>query len=165
MENLSAGCHCPRTVGAQQQQIRLLFCIPLHILNWFLVLFSVVVSFDTCTRRWSYSACCIWISWIWTAGATMFAQVGALTWWKHTYLFSFSLRLPTLLITECVLVYMTPEQSANLLKWAASSFKTAMFINYEQVRVSRGGFCMGFQCSFASVLPCSFPLSAAIGLF
>lgn len=43
-------------------------------------------------------------------------------------------RLPTLLITECVLVYMSPEQSANLIKWAASSFGTAMFINYEQVR-------------------------------
>ncbi|XP_016078200.1 PREDICTED: leucine carboxyl methyltransferase 1 isoform X2 [Miniopterus natalensis] len=44
-------------------------------------------------------------------------------------------QLPTLLVTECVLVYMTPEQSANLLKWAASSFGTAMFINYEQVNM------------------------------
>lgn len=42
-------------------------------------------------------------------------------------------RLPTLLVTECVLVYMTPEQSANLIKWAASTFVTAMFVNYEQV--------------------------------
>nr|3O7W_A Chain A, Leucine carboxyl methyltransferase 1 [Homo sapiens] len=42
-------------------------------------------------------------------------------------------QLPTLLIAECVLVYMTPEQSANLLKWAANSFERAMFINYEQV--------------------------------
>ncbi|XP_046943186.1 leucine carboxyl methyltransferase 1-like isoform X3 [Lynx rufus] len=41
-------------------------------------------------------------------------------------------QLPTLLITERVLVYMTPEQSANLLKWAANSFETAMFINYAQ---------------------------------
>uniref|UniRef100_A0A8D1JLV5 Leucine carboxyl methyltransferase 1 n=1 Tax=Sus scrofa TaxID=9823 RepID=A0A8D1JLV5_PIG len=41
-------------------------------------------------------------------------------------------QLPTLLVAECVLVYMTPEQSANLLKWAANSFETAMFINYEQ---------------------------------
>uniref|UniRef100_A0A8C9KZH3 Leucine carboxyl methyltransferase 1 n=1 Tax=Panthera tigris altaica TaxID=74533 RepID=A0A8C9KZH3_PANTA len=47
-----------------------------------------------------------------------------------------SIKLPTLLITECVLVYMTPEQSANLLKWAANSFETAMFINYEQVKGS-----------------------------
>ncbi|XP_045848415.1 uncharacterized protein LOC123933379 isoform X4 [Meles meles] len=42
---------------------------------------------------------------------------------------------PTLLLTECVLVYMTPEQSANLLMWAASSFDTAMFTNYEQVNM------------------------------
>ncbi|XP_014304017.1 leucine carboxyl methyltransferase 1 isoform X5 [Myotis lucifugus] len=41
-------------------------------------------------------------------------------------------QLPTLLVTECVLVYMTPEQSANLIKWAANSFETAMFISYEQ---------------------------------
>ncbi|XP_045848426.1 uncharacterized protein LOC123933381 isoform X3 [Meles meles] len=45
------------------------------------------------------------------------------------------LRWPTLLLTECVLVYMTPEQSANLLMWAASSFDTAMFTNYEQVNM------------------------------
>lgn len=51
-------------------------------------------------------------------------------------LFLLSLRLPTLLIAECVLVYMTPEQSTNLLKWAAKSFETAMFINYEQVKGS-----------------------------
>ncbi|XP_023376400.1 leucine carboxyl methyltransferase 1, partial [Pteropus vampyrus] len=44
-----------------------------------------------------------------------------------------TIKLPTLLVTECVLVYMTPEQSANLIKWAASSFVTAMFVNYEQV--------------------------------
>ncbi|XP_036165698.1 leucine carboxyl methyltransferase 1 isoform X1 [Myotis myotis] len=43
-------------------------------------------------------------------------------------------QLPTLLVTECVLVYMTPEQSANLIKWAANSFETAMFISYEQNR-------------------------------
>lgn len=58
---------------------------------------------------------------------------------KYLCVFFFfpSLRLPTLLVAECVLVYMTPEQSANLLKWAANSFETAMFINYEQVRGSR----------------------------
>lgn len=50
-------------------------------------------------------------------------------------------RLPTLLITECVLVYMTPEQSANLIKWAANSFGTAMFINYEQVKGTTGNLC------------------------
>ncbi|XP_059009980.1 leucine carboxyl methyltransferase 1 isoform X1 [Mustela lutreola] len=50
-------------------------------------------------------------------------------------------QLPTLLIAECVLVYMTPEQSANLLKWAASSFDPAMFINYEQIL----GICLCLQ--------------------
>ncbi|XP_027715408.1 leucine carboxyl methyltransferase 1 isoform X2 [Vombatus ursinus] len=44
-------------------------------------------------------------------------------------------QLPTLLIAECVLVYMTPEQSASLIKWAANTFETAMFINYEQVNM------------------------------
>lgn len=29
---------------------------------------------------------------------------------------------------------MTPQQSANLLKWAANTFPVAMFINYEQVK-------------------------------
>lgn len=56
-------------------------------------------------------------------------------------LFFLPLRLPTLLIAECVLVYMTPEQSANLLKWAANSFEAAMFINYEQVRGSSRNPC------------------------
>jgi len=69
-------------------------------------------------------------------------------------------QLPTLLITECVLVYMTPEQSANLLKWAASSFDTAMFINYEQVNMDdRFGQIMienlrRRQCDLAGVETC-----------
>ncbi|XP_013360353.1 PREDICTED: leucine carboxyl methyltransferase 1 isoform X1 [Chinchilla lanigera] len=69
-------------------------------------------------------------------------------------------QLPTLLITECVLVYMTPEQSANLIKWAASSFETAMFINYEQVNMDdRFGQIMienlwRRQCHLAGVETC-----------
>ncbi|XP_040491131.1 leucine carboxyl methyltransferase 1 isoform X2 [Ursus maritimus] len=69
-------------------------------------------------------------------------------------------QLPTLLITECVLVYMSPEQSANLLKWAASSFETAMFINYEQVNMDdRFGQIMienlrRRQCDLAGVETC-----------
>lgn len=69
-------------------------------------------------------------------------------------------QLPTLLVTECVLVYMTPEQSANLLKWAASSFGTAMFINYEQVNMDdRFGQIMienlrRRQCDLAGVETC-----------
>jgi [phosphatase 2A protein]-leucine-carboxy methyltransferase len=38
-----------------------------------------------------------------------------------------------LLLSECVLVYMNPAQSSKLLHWAAETFHTAMFINYEQV--------------------------------
>ncbi|XP_036136393.1 leucine carboxyl methyltransferase 1 isoform X2 [Molossus molossus] len=69
-------------------------------------------------------------------------------------------QLPTLLITECVLVYMTPEQSANLIKWAASVFGTAMFINYEQVNMDdRFGQIMienlrRRQCDLAGVETC-----------
>ncbi|CAI5792445.1 leucine carboxyl methyltransferase 1 isoform X1 [Podarcis lilfordi] len=44
--------------------------------------------------------------------------------------------LPTLLLAECVLIYMTQDHSANLLKWVAGLFQTAMFINYEQVNMS-----------------------------
>ncbi|XP_008566688.1 PREDICTED: leucine carboxyl methyltransferase 1 [Galeopterus variegatus] len=69
-------------------------------------------------------------------------------------------QLPTLLITECVLVYMTPEQSASLLKWAANSFETAMIINYEQVNMDdRFGQIMienlrRRQCDLAGVETC-----------
>ncbi|XP_006753666.1 PREDICTED: leucine carboxyl methyltransferase 1 isoform X1 [Myotis davidii] len=69
-------------------------------------------------------------------------------------------QLPTLLVTECVLVYMTPEQSANLIKWAANSFETAMFISYEQVNMDdRFGQIMienlrRRQCDLAGVEPC-----------
>ncbi|XP_062820762.1 leucine carboxyl methyltransferase 1 isoform X1 [Anolis carolinensis] len=44
--------------------------------------------------------------------------------------------LPTLLMAECVLVYMAPENSDALLRWVADVFPTAMFINYEQVNMS-----------------------------
>lgn len=53
-------------------------------------------------------------------------------------------RLPTVFVSECVLVYMTPSQSSNLVRWAAETLHTAMFISYEQVNraedwVSIGG--------------------------
>uniref|UniRef100_A0A8C4WRG8 Leucine carboxyl methyltransferase 1 n=2 Tax=Gopherus evgoodei TaxID=1825980 RepID=A0A8C4WRG8_9SAUR len=69
-------------------------------------------------------------------------------------------QLPTLLIAECVLVYMTPEQSASLLKWAANTFQAAMIINYEQVNMAdRFGQIMienlqRRQCSLAGVEAC-----------
>uniref|UniRef100_A0A3B3YKI7 Leucine carboxyl methyltransferase 1 n=1 Tax=Poecilia mexicana TaxID=48701 RepID=A0A3B3YKI7_9TELE len=46
------------------------------------------------------------------------------------------IKLPTLLLSECVLVYMSPAQSSSLVHWAAQTFHTAMFINYEQVNMS-----------------------------
>ncbi|XP_066545264.1 leucine carboxyl methyltransferase 1 [Amia ocellicauda] len=68
--------------------------------------------------------------------------------------------LPTLLVSECVLVYMTPEQSATLARWAANTFPTAMFINYEQVNMAdRFGQVMienlqRRQCNLAGVEVC-----------
>ncbi|KAG2455890.1 LCMT1 methyltransferase, partial [Polypterus senegalus] len=50
--------------------------------------------------------------------------------------FQLDTQLPTLLVAECVLVYMSPEQSSHLIKWAASTFNTAMFISYEQVNMA-----------------------------
>lgn len=43
--------------------------------------------------------------------------------------------LPTVFITECVLIYMEPEHSAAIINWAGTNFKNAVFINYEQVSV------------------------------
>ncbi|KAM4631845.1 leucine carboxyl methyltransferase 1 [Discoglossus pictus] len=69
-------------------------------------------------------------------------------------------QLPTLLVAECVLVYMSPEQSASLLKWAADTFPTTMFINYEQVNMAdRFGQIMvenlqRRQCNLAGVDAC-----------
>ncbi|KAJ6653918.1 hypothetical protein lerEdw1_007676 [Lerista edwardsae] len=45
-------------------------------------------------------------------------------------------QLPTVLVAECVLIYMTQEHSAGLLRWAAGIFPVAMFINYEQVNMA-----------------------------
>ncbi|KAG7226460.1 hypothetical protein INR49_013872 [Caranx melampygus] len=74
--------------------------------------------------------------------------------------FQLNPELPTLLLSECVLVYMTPSQSSNLINWAAETFHTAMFINYEQVNMSdRFGQVMienlqRRQCTLAGVEAC-----------
>ncbi|XP_051878135.1 leucine carboxyl methyltransferase 1 isoform X1 [Pristis pectinata] len=74
--------------------------------------------------------------------------------------FGLDTKLPTLLMAECVLVYMTPEQSAELIKWASSTFSTTMFINYEQVNMTdRFGQVMienlqRRQCNLAGVDVC-----------
>lgn len=42
-------------------------------------------------------------------------------------------QLPTAFIAECVLVYMSAEQSSVLVRWIADSFTSVFFVNYEQV--------------------------------
>ncbi|XP_030630060.1 leucine carboxyl methyltransferase 1 [Chanos chanos] len=74
--------------------------------------------------------------------------------------FQINPELPTLFLSECVLVYMTPEQSSKLVQWAADTFHTAMFINYEQVNMAdRFGQVMienlqRRQCNLAGVDVC-----------
>ena len=42
--------------------------------------------------------------------------------------------LPTLLLSECVLVYLEPEESCSIIAWAARAFARSVFVTYEQVR-------------------------------
>lgn len=44
--------------------------------------------------------------------------------------------LPTLFVTECVLVYVDTDSINKLLKWIADSFPVALFLNYEQVNMT-----------------------------
>lgn len=44
--------------------------------------------------------------------------------------------LPTMLIAECVLVYIEPNLSSQLIKWAGKLFPTALFLNYEPFNVN-----------------------------
>ncbi|XP_078487345.1 leucine carboxyl methyltransferase 1-like [Ciona intestinalis] len=43
---------------------------------------------------------------------------------------------PTLFLTECVLIYMAPDRSNKIIKWASDKFKDCVFINYEQVNMN-----------------------------
>uniref|UniRef100_A0A8C7DFQ4 Leucine carboxyl methyltransferase 1 n=2 Tax=Oncorhynchus TaxID=8016 RepID=A0A8C7DFQ4_ONCKI len=71
-----------------------------------------------------------------------------------------NIKLPTLFLSECVLVYMTPDQSSKLVNWASVTFHTAMFVNYEQVNMlDRFGQVMienlqRRQCNLAGVEVC-----------
>lgn len=40
---------------------------------------------------------------------------------------------PTLFLSECVLIYMTVEESAALIKWSSEKFDVSYFVLYEQV--------------------------------
>jgi len=42
--------------------------------------------------------------------------------------------LPTLFISECVLVYLEPTESAGVISWIAEKFKCAAMFVYEQIR-------------------------------
>jgi [phosphatase 2A protein]-leucine-carboxy methyltransferase len=44
--------------------------------------------------------------------------------------------LPTLVIAECVLIYMSVESSSELLKFFATKFESIAFLNYEQVNTA-----------------------------
>jgi len=48
-------------------------------------------------------------------------------------LFLCSRSAPTLILAECVLIYMDPPSSDRLVAWAAKAFSHAAFITYEQV--------------------------------
>ena len=42
--------------------------------------------------------------------------------------------LPTLVLSECVLVYLDPEHSGRVIEWVSAHFKQAAFFVYEQIR-------------------------------
>lgn len=44
--------------------------------------------------------------------------------------------LPTLFLSECVLVYIEVEGTHKLLKWISENFPTALYLNYEQINLS-----------------------------
>ncbi|XP_017842714.1 leucine carboxyl methyltransferase 1 [Drosophila busckii] len=68
--------------------------------------------------------------------------------------------LPTIFLAECVLVYIEAQNCHNLLKWIAQKFKSAVFVNYEQVNMNdRFGEVMlnnlrSRGCSLAGVESC-----------
>lgn len=68
--------------------------------------------------------------------------------------------LPTIFLTECVLVYIEAQHCTNLLKWLSTSFPSAVFVNYEQVNMNdRFGDVMlnhlrSRGCSLAGVEAC-----------
>lgn len=46
----------------------------------------------------------------------------------------FSTRNPTYVLSECVLVYMEPQQTAAVVRWAGSTFSNAVMAVYEQIK-------------------------------
>lgn len=46
----------------------------------------------------------------------------------------FSHECPTLFISECVLIYMTPEEGGRIISWACETTPQSVFVTYEQIR-------------------------------
>eukprot|EP01097_Dermamoeba_algensis_P005376 TRINITY_DN341_c0_g1_i2.p1 TRINITY_DN341_c0_g1~~TRINITY_DN341_c0_g1_i2.p1 ORF type:complete len:175 (-),score=32.98 TRINITY_DN341_c0_g1_i2:150-674(-) len=42
-------------------------------------------------------------------------------------------RIPTLFLSECVLIYLPPEKGDNLIQFVGNYFSTSVFVNYEQI--------------------------------
>lgn len=42
--------------------------------------------------------------------------------------------VPTLFLSECVLIYLEPEESCAIIAWTAKAFERAVFVTYEQIR-------------------------------
>lgn len=45
------------------------------------------------------------------------------------------LTLPTLVMAECVFVYMNPEKSSEIIKYFSDKFSILGFLNYEQINI------------------------------
>jgi tRNA wybutosine-synthesizing protein 4 len=43
--------------------------------------------------------------------------------------------VPTLVLAECVLIYLEAKDSEALVRWAGEKLKTGVFVIYEQVNV------------------------------
>ncbi|XP_039258924.1 leucine carboxyl methyltransferase 1-like [Styela clava] len=55
---------------------------------------------------------------------------------KQLKLAQIDFTIPTLFLTECVLVYMSSKNSNAILKWVTTNFENCMFVNYEQVNMN-----------------------------
>ena len=54
----------------------------------------------------------------------------------NTYFASVDKTLPTLVLTECLLVYMSADDSNKILKWVSDTFADVAVLNYEMINPS-----------------------------
>jgi O-methyltransferase involved in polyketide biosynthesis len=45
----------------------------------------------------------------------------------------FDFSLPTLVLAECVMTYMNPDESNRVIEWAVKVFPRCIFVVYEQI--------------------------------